>query len=932
MDPNANTGPRTKPPPAKASEIWPFARPNPSEPREPPQQFDVYSDSSENSDFLDGSQDSDDSEQNSYRRRQHGKSPQKPAIRLTSYERQALLGKGVKSGVLEANLRKEINHIPLSTSNRPDTHIPSSFPSYRSMLAGEIDVMRDIGLKITKYLKAWETSKKDLSTISFRLTRDVLDIFSFLQAQKYSGDWGQALKQTIAITGKLDDAEAMTVEEYLCRTWPATGHKLSTFLGKIPWKSLDSEEHKVKPIIRKSMYLILEYPARTSSLTHGIANITSNTSLTLTISRKVFDLKVEWDNSAILIEIAQQLAWVGAALQSSPTDRAILICTPDITADDGRSDPKAARSAYDFRITFTNIKYSPRISLSGDCWHRMFSGPVVVRGFPIRRKAEINLGIEMPLNMIAHFAGSNRVVEFDNKLFIKGYSTMLIATKVLYDMVVWHYYFDENGRRLSYFDHDLNIKESVTLYQLEKARHVIGWCETCDYCAGESTTIASIKKEDLNPTTFTGAADAIYNIGRTNLPRPSAGFMLENISISAGKIIHGGVTFLPGVRDMPPHLTLHGRVNGLRWISSKYFLFWDDRHKRGWLINGLSALLHLLMGALEHYSTDEFSDSFLFNAEELERAESRSPTAAMKVLMNPRNRVLKIYPDRIRYQPTTIGEVEPSFFLFDDLIDQFYNTLEQINDYYIHLAGRNGVNLKPRSRKHLEGWDFVDLISGQDPLPRVATIPTQGYGWIDFIRSINAIPIFGLGFGHLIKPAPSLQMCPHWSTLPRDRYLLAASNADLIKIMCQFGDRSMSPWLLTQDLEWRPLPETMLICSCKSRPEQRTPNQHVEPVQILRPANVSHRSSKQLPNPLSRGGAVIFGHNKRSGFLGSGTEHKHAKHKTPGRKLVVFNSNPSHSSAIGASSLSNSISNSMFYSAISSTPIITNISSAHKIS
>ena len=80
------------------------------------------------------------------------------------------------------------------------------------------------------------------------------------------------------------------------------------------------------------------------------------------------------------------------------------------------------------------------------------------------------------------------------------------------------------------------------------------------------------------------------------LPKPSSGFMLERVSLSAGKVIQGVVTFLPGVRDVAPHRTRQGNISQLRWISSQYVLFWDEHDKRGWLVNGVSAPLHLVMG------------------------------------------------------------------------------------------------------------------------------------------------------------------------------------------------------------------------------------------------------------------------------------------------------------------------------------------------
>lgn len=54
-----------------------------------------------------------------------------------------------------------------------------------------------------------------------------------------------------------------------------------------------------------------------------------------------------------------------------------------------------------------------------------------------------------------------------------------------------------------------------------------------------------------------------------------------------------GPAFEIGFKDTPIHVSRHGDIPRLKWLSTKLVLLWDDRDKRGWLINGTSALLHL---------------------------------------------------------------------------------------------------------------------------------------------------------------------------------------------------------------------------------------------------------------------------------------------------------------------------------------------------
>jgi hypothetical protein len=194
-----------------------------------------------------------------------------------------------------------------------------------------------------------------------------------------------------------------------------------------------------------------------------------------------------------LAEVGQQLAWLGTALRSSPFEVGIAICSPFIRStrlENNASPPQVSElmplleifCVIDFKM---NELSSIGKGLSGQCWHNMFRNPVMVSGYPILKKHEHGLGLEMPLNMIAGLAGSERANEFDGKVFIKGFSTMLIATKITRDLLIWHYLYNREGGRISYLDHTFQDTDNISLFQLDTARHVVGWCSQCLYYAGK---------------------------------------------------------------------------------------------------------------------------------------------------------------------------------------------------------------------------------------------------------------------------------------------------------------------------------------------------------------------------------------------------------------------------------------------------------------
>lgn len=319
----------------------------------------------------------------------------------------------------------------------------------------------------------------------------------------------------------------------------------------------------------------------------------------------------------------------------------------------------------------------------------------------------------------------------------------------------------------------------------------------------------------------------------------------------------------------------------LQWISTKYVVLWDEEEKKGWLVNGTSALLHLVRTSLNHYSEDDFSSAFLFDPSKMEDRMDHKPNSAVKVLISDLNRDLEVYPgsrERFDQEESTHtdgsgGDVKSTkkrgYFLFEDLVKQHLSNLEQVIDYQRRAATQDGLKMKMTVRKHLEGWDFVELATDHDPYARVATLQALGYGWVDFVRSIGSVILFGRGFGEIIRPANfGSDMCRHWTSLPSDRYYLAVSMADLSKIMAKHGDPWSSPPRPVHELIWHCPNGVHSACSCRSRGGRggwgrHAVHQHHDPVQVFYPqaSELVLRTRLRGPERLDTTGAVVFGHN-----------------------------------------------------------------------
>ncbi|KFX87483.1 hypothetical protein V494_06530 [Pseudogymnoascus sp. VKM F-4513 (FW-928)] len=688
--------------------------------------------------------------------------------------------------------------------------------------------------KIMKSLPSSHRVSKYRPAEAYVTTFEVIwDPVAFVKEQKYEGEPDEAIEIALTLTGTAKDAQAFPCGQYLKQIWGTSGEHIIRL---------------VKDVVR----------SENSRCTRVLPD---RTKLTAWMDESKFMLEAYGTGQSVA-EIGQQLAWLGAALRSSPYEVGVGFCTPFVLCQ-SQPDPQRnfvyiARCKINFQVEKPLIQDK---SGNGQCWQDMFRNPLVVKGYPILRRAGPELGLEIPLNAITALAQTKWVDTFNGKLFIKGFSTMLVPTKRTGDLLVWHHLFHNDGSRMSYLDANIPHLENVSTSTLEQVRHVVGWH-------------SKVKS-------YAGAADATYNMMPSGLPGPHAGCALEKVSISGGKFVAAGVSVGIGVRDKPIHVSRNGYVDKLQWIHKKYVVFWDEEVKRGWLVNGTSALLHLLRTSLRLNTVDDFSFALLCKPEDLKEASTPHTTrSAIRVLMDEENKDLPLYVDKVEtYEeettkidgnslpgiPEKVIKKKTTYVRVVDRIERLYNVIEKIIDHQIEIEGQSGVNMKIRVRRHLEGWDFRDLAADNDPYkPHVVALQTIGSGWVDFTRAIRAITLFGRGFGEIIQPSNTI-FCSRWRALPEHGYYLAVCVSDLKEIMLQHeGDVTAIPRKLTRDITWHSPDTAFEPCKCRGQ----TLREHSEFAQVPIPSRLNQKlSSKQSNTTLDDGGAVVFGHNKNFNFF-----------------------------------------------------------------
>lgn len=289
-------------------------------------------------------------------------------------------------------------------------------------------------------------------------------------------------------------------------------------------------------------------------------------------------------------------------------------------------------------------------------------------------------------------------------------------------------------------------------------------------------------------------------------------------------------------------------------------VLWDVGCKRGWLVNGVNALLHLLRTSLEINKTDDFSFAFRFQSEMFEEAgRPYTVSAAMEVLTNSANLDMELYEE---YERDDSGAKIK--FRVSDRVDELFETLEKAIDYQQMIAGNRGEGLQSAPRKDLEGWDFKDIATNVDAIyPRLAKLKTVGKGWVDFTRAIGAVCLFGNDFGNLIDPVAENSTCSHWEVLPANKYYLAASVKDLNAIMDNMGSPRANPPRLTNSLVWHPSNMTENTrCDCGTHTKT-----HCERAQAIWPLRMGQPCPKSTLVSLQDSGAVVFGHSAGIGWI-----------------------------------------------------------------
>ena len=375
-----------------------------------------------------------------------------------------------------------------------------------------------------------------------------------------------------------------------------------------------------------------------------------------------------------------------------------------------------------------------------------------------------------------------------------------------------------------------------------------------------------------------GTKQATYDVNRSASELSKAGIgALSNVSISGGKVLTFGASFVRGNKDTPvPIANCRPYEMQLIAASEMNTLFYDTYAQKAWLVDGATALLHVsrawLSSSYARFIPKETTDQFTHSS----ACDGRQ--SALDALILPKNRQLKLFSEKkwiteTFHDPSTNGSTKidkckETWWCWEDLVQLKWNVFEQIHDHVVRLKTSPDTQLQvPFISKVLEGFDIIDILSDNTQIrPRMIDLKSSSGGWLDIAMQNEAINIFGSGFGDLIAPEISTiskdqSSCGRHSAVPEGLDYLAAPLYVLKDIAFRHRTRKDGSVSLGPSSYWIDPETTLGHCPCAMKNNKRKCMASLSQLQSL-PVSFCKKRQQDAKidifasHPL---GAVIFG-------------------------------------------------------------------------
>lgn len=380
-----------------------------------------------------------------------------------------------------------------------------------------------------------------------------------------------------------------------------------------------------------------------------------------------------------------------------------------------------------------------------------------------------------------------------------------------------------------------------------------------------------------------GDATANQDIKTSGLRKPPASIVIDRLYIEAGTDLVGGLNMSINKKDQPFWLERESDYPSLlKWVAVQPIVFYDVVDRRAWLVDGASALLHLVRVSLYLDEKDpESTYDWVFDVTKLKDKWDgfTGRQAALKTLKSWDNLDLNVYVVSKHRRGDGVSETEYS--TLEKRVKKMLHSIEILIDRQVKVASQDGIRISQTLdlRRDIIGFDVLDVITPLGPIhPRIKHLDSWGHGWVDLIPSISITTIFGRGFGDLIRPNQPDAVCKFWKPVPAGMDYMAASVSTLQMLyerrLLRIGP-GLSGGEMTSKIVWTSPNHPFKHCQCLEREGGGSTSSnsnagdgdcHVDPVQFLvakkswSPRIVLRGATPVNLATLGEKGAVVFGH------------------------------------------------------------------------
>ncbi|CZR54526.1 uncharacterized protein PAC_04410 [Phialocephala subalpina] len=517
-----------------------------------------------------------------------------------------------------------------------------------------------------------------------------------------------------------------------------------------------------------------------------------------------------------IVEIGQQMAWLEATMQhsSGPGLRYAEAEFCSVMPGNGVFD-----------ITFHQ---SPLNENEASCWFSLFTSSVMAKDFPIAARGQ-EVGLEIPIEMMAALTGVRHAVEYEGGILLKGYSSAFVPVKRYKDSIQWHYIENAEEVRLPYWAVEARcpgraMLDEMNMESVKNTRAFVGWWITTETHLGTET--ANYENIDWS---------AAGQVGRA--------ITFSGATLGFQQIMTGEVNFSLGARDGKLYVERKGPYQKIVQCAARSpVVLYDTCEKRAWLVPASGVILHIAR-------TRNHQNPFMIDGKEI-NFPSADPS------MSSHEPAEKVLLSQASFKLCAEDDLGNKDYYLGDLVRDIWSYMESLLDKNVTKEVTSDPEVRGTMRHLLRGWEFMDLVYDRSPfLLKETYIEKSSGGWTNLARDIDAVVLFGSWFeGIKLNEKFMAGLCHVWKSVPKGKDYLTASVPVMNWLYKVAGSKLSRKHLTSTHLRWhkggqlweRCDSTKLFSCNCIR-------------LQQVVSDGFAHVGSVSDPGLLEEKGAVIFG-------------------------------------------------------------------------